>query len=1596
MILQHLVTQTLYRNSQLLLIQDRLQKNIFIKVKLGVIPEIKKRRLPGARETRKYQNIHAYALKDTLIRQNNTPVKCAPRNLQFPILFSKIVPDPNPMNRPIALSFRLLILSALFIQSAFTEAIASEKPDDSTTNIYRARAAAEFDKLEKSNHYTGSLSPGDLNELPVGLKKTINNTTVKIAVSNAIFYPTYAELTVYAKVEIPQSPGQIFFGVQGIRLSYTGGIVGDAKLVLLGNLSIPINGGSGALVLKGGFDMHTGQAADLTYVQIDCNGFKQLALSADLVFPKTMLVPLDPAGNRDTTKNVQASFQTVVSDWNDILVDINLPSFEITALPGIGFNIQQAVFDFSDTRNSPDISYPSDYQSKYMVPGNPNLWRGVYVKSLQVLLPKAFAKSQDSTSRIGFTAKNLLIDNNGLTGAFTATNILSFDEGSASGWQFSVNQFQLALEANHLTGAGFAGWVGLPIAGKEDTLAYTASIDANNQYLLQVSPLKTLHFHVWSAQATLLPSSYVQFKLINDRFRPEACLTGSLGITASNSTSGDTSHSIAKFTGVQFKNLRLKTEAPYLTVDYFGYNGTISLAGFPVSVDSIGLIAGANEASLGFGLNVDLMEGKFSGGTYIKVVGTFAQDGGLQRWKYQKLQLGAVKVKADFGSAFKLNGEVDILEDDPVYGNAIGGSIDATFMSKVNVKAAAIFGAKSYRYWFVDAQAGFPPIAVAGAFALTGLGGGASYSMAKNGSYTGTGVNSFRSYTPDSTLGLGLKAAVLFATTDGHVLNGEASFEVAFNKSGGMNNIGFYGYAKFIADIPGLGDAAGYLGKLNDQMHDAEQSFTGGNPDLVGKLTALKQYDPTSASQIELPDKSPGDEMGISAYMGIQYDFTTSTLHATFDLYVNAADGMLVGAASKNRAGWAVFHISPQEWYLNMGTPTDRLGVKFSIGSFSLSTGTYLMVGDNIPGSPPPPQEVADILGVDLQSLDYMRDLNALGSGQGFAFGTNITVQTGDISFLILYANFKAGLGFDVMLKNYGDAHCVGKSGPIGMNGWYANGQAYAYLQGELGIKVNLLFIHTKIPIIKGAAAALLQAKLPNPSWFTGYLGVQFDVLGGLVKGSMRLKLTVGDQCEIAGAAGSPVGVTVISDLTPKDQSAQVDVFAAPQAAFNMRVNQPFDVEDDQGTKTYRIRLEQFTVTNNGQSIPGRLEWNSNNDAVTFYSTEVLPPNQPLKASVSVLFEQQAGSGWQTLYQDGKQVEEEKDISFTTGTAPDNIPLTNIGYSYPVIGQRNMYKDESTHGYVKLKRGQSYLFSTTWKQELHITPGGGNPSVLAFTYDQSNQQLNYTIPSLTTQSGYTLDLVSIPPAANTSTEATASYQQTQAGDSSAYSVKSAQAANVSQTAVTKSLLSYTFNTSRYGTLAAKVNAWQLNQPNIGKVASDVITLQPLIQPYEAFDLPEIAGCDYTAGQPLVSAAAILDDDYFKADIDPRNYQNYPLAGSIVLTNRDTSLAGFLPVRALTLSGTYLTELQNGISNGTAGTSLPFIYNLPMVYKLDFLDLQNQVVNRFLGTSMQGKYEYLINGYYPFIRQGNYKVQYQYVLPDGTKGSNAIFNYPNPI
>lgn len=1471
-----------------------------------------------------------------------------------------------------------------------------------TPESYR-KSVETFARLDQSNNYTESLSYVDMNVLPMGIKQTLSNIEVTIAVSDMRWETTHSELTVFARVKIPQESKTLFFGAQGIKLSNNGDIIGDASLVLLGDVSIPINGNTAALTLKGDFDVNTGRGKELTYVSIDCKGFKEMGITAEVEFAESLLRPVDEKG-KVVPGRVKGSFKTVVTDWNDVLATISLQPFEVKGLDGFVFTLSEAVFDFSDFRNDPSIVYPEGYEARYLIPGNVGLWRGVYIRDLVVTLPPQFSR-KDKT-RVSFGAHNMLLDNNGISGVFAATGILPIEQGSASGWRFSVDTFSLTLEANQLTAAGFSGLIGLPVSEKSD-LGYDAIISADNDYLLRVKPMGKYNFDVFHAKAELLPNSYVALEVSDGKFKPEAMLHGSLNFAPKlgSNAQDTTGKAIADFKGIEFRSLHLKTESPRFTAEYFGYRGELKMMNFPISVDRIGLRVQEDEIALGLDIKLTLSDNMFTGSTRLEVVGALKETGGngeegggSQRWQYEKLNISNIAINAKIAETFSMKAQLTILNDDPIYGDGYAGSLELTFdkvLKGMEIKARAMFGRKDFRYWFVDGRVKFggAGIPVFPPLNINGFGGGVSYRMKRDGAdllASPTGCK----YVPDANTGIGVKASVLFNVANDAAINGEASFEIAFSNSGGLNFIGFYGYAKFVGKIPGTENIEKFVGDKMKKVADLEEKFVNNNPALKKTLQDLKQYEPNkAAAAVFEPSEKPG-EAGFAAAVGIQYDFTQSSFHATFDLYVNAIGGVIRGTASGNRAGWAVIHIDPKEWYVHMGTPTDRLGLKMGIGSISVETGSYLMLGSRIPGSPPPPREVADILGVEMDELDYMRDLNALGDGRGFAFGASLKIATGDLTFLVLYANFQAGLGFDIMLKDYGDMECKGRSGAIGMNGWFANGQSYVYLQGELGIKVNLWFLKTKIPIIQGAAAALMQAKLPNPTFVKGYLGVQFNLLGGLVKGSCRFKVTLGEECELVVPGSSPIDMRMIADLTPKTNS-EVDVFAAPQAAFNMRVGVPFDVEDDQGPKTFRIQLNEFTVTDNGTPVTGKLVWTDNKDGVSFYSHEVLPPARSLRAVVTVGFEQYANGKWVVVYTSGQKAQESMEVTFTTGTAPDVIPLQNVEFSYPVVEQKFFLKGESPTGIIQLKRGQSYLFSDEYKNEMHLARTDGTYSAVPFTYSAASNRIEYSMPELSGQTGYAANIV-LMSKNGTGADGGPTVTTADAGaGNDVITVSNAQASNVVRTDVGKSLLEYSFTTSRYATFAEKMTANAPRSSSWQKVSSTIINLLYMVNVAEPFDPIDLRGNDYTGGHPLVAGVATLNDPFFQQFMNPVIYSQYPVGG-VTFAERDPLVYGVPPSKAVNVMTGYLTEIENGMYTNYASQYLPFVYALPQVYQEDFADIQNQLVNKLVDTPALGQYSAIVNGNCPAFPAGSYRVKFQYTLPDGTKGTVADFDYINTL
>ncbi len=1580
---------------------------------------------------------------------NATIVPSIKNNETSPKLVGTSTRSFEALDKVISKNYNHLLKSSV-AEFSYKNLKALERPWNDSTTVQQALAWAKttFNEIDESGNYINSLEPTDLVTLPVGLgnmdaDSSEGGAKYLVGISDAKFTPEFTEITAFVRIILPQknedgSQRELFFGATGIKLSHSGGLLGDVKLGLLGDIAIPISGGNGALILKGGFNLSNGDInpEEMTYASIDCDGFKELALNAEVQFSRSAIVPLKPDYTVDNTnypgtniqKRVGAEVSIVVSDWNDILASVSLPRFALAGWEkGFVFEVNTAVFDFSDIRNSENITWPPNYQQDYLDEDFPELWKGVYINSLTIALPEQF-KAKGSDERITLNATNMLIDGMGVSGDFSVDNVLPLNEGVASKWQFSVDHIEASFIANNFTKAEFAGGIVLPIskeAAEADALAqqeainnpqpptpptaeelstpsstlalsYTAVINpATDEYILTASPTEAIRFNVWKATATIAPNSYVRLTVADNKFKPEAMLHGSMGIYADNTDppgneSSETppdpnAKKTVEFEGVVFEGLHLKTDAPIFQVGYLGYEGEVKLANFPISIADIELIPTSTGAKLEFDLSLNLQEAKFGATTRLAINGTFGEEQGLSKWKYKNITFSEIAIEADL-LGVKFDGSLQLRDNHPIYGDGFSGNLNAEFkVGEKNIKlsANAIFGKTEYRYWYVDGLVDGMKIPVATGLYINGFGGGAFHRMKKDGfspNFSASGAK----YIPDEESGLGVKAMLMFSGESPEALSGGAGFEIAFNGSGGLNRISIYGNAKVMANVEIDDPRSEIQGKLQ-AIVEKEATFNYAN------LEQLKDTNLVQVAEDVYPDTVSG-EVGINAFAAIEYDFNLQTLHGSFDLYINAADGLLRGNASGNRAGWAVVHFAPESWYVHMGTPTDRLGIKFGVGELSLETGMYLMFGDEIPGSPPPPDIVADLLGADASDLNYMRDENALGNGKGFAIGMNLALDTGDITFLIFYARLQAGLGFDIMVKDYGNAECAG-SGQIGMNGWYANGQAYAYLQGELGVRVKLLFIDKKVPIIEAGIATLIQAKLPNPAWFRGYAGGNFSVLGGLVKGRFKMKVEFGEECDIIG--GGPLdGLKIIADIQPGDNASDVDVFTVPQVGFNMQIGHPFNIEDEEGqTKSYRLSLKEFSLTNNNIPLDGTLEWNANGDLLTFVTDDVLPPETPLQLKVSVNFEERVNGTWRVVFDDGIEAVEEEIRNFTTGTAPDYIPESNVAYSYPLVGQKYMHRNEHGQAYIKLIQGQDYLFEDLdakfVQRGYFMTDGGATHGPIS--YDASDNMVLVDIPTLQNSKNYTIKLVTEPLVTGGNATINTEFANQSLDEDTSIDVKEVSLGEAVINTEAIEMLTYDFRTSQYALFADKLNAKKLTIPVVEILESNVHLLRAVTPNTEPFDLVELEGGTATNYKPMIVVEAALDDSYYQDIIYPLIYEGYPIDNFTV--DRSTNTIGTPPKEAVSMMSWYLARLEAGGTDPIIRKRMPFRYDLTHYYREDFYTIRYKITNAYMNnSSMAARYDYIINSIFPIMLEDDYKVNINYILPGGIKTSTSNYNF----
>lgn len=1282
-------------------------------------------------------------------------------------------------------------------------------------------------KVINDNKIVDLLDPKKVYTLPIGIGKRIGGVYYIVVLDDLRFTTTGLTAKAYMSLSFPGSSKKIGLVADDVKISIDG--IQAAKLKMLKDKPLDLSGNNSLLI-----------DADSTFIEWDCNGYKDIKLAAKLLLDPSTFYKENPSTRSIITGElVSGKISCTVTDLNDILFSISLDPFQVKNLKDFSFYPKEIVLDMSDTRNAESMQFPSGYESALFDGADKKLWRGLFIRSFTLKFPKKFAKNGPSPE---VTAENFLVDMEGVTGSVKLDYpLLTLEQGNLGGWNFSINSVSLSLDKNELSGFGMSGGILLPITEKNKPLNYKALIDSDKNFLFQVTLPGSINAPLFGSgsKLTINSNSSITVVSMDGEFYPKAILNGKMDIKIPGSSG-------ASLADITFQGLTIQREEPLIDFEALSMQSGM-MSGFPVQITEIKVQR--DEAKKDFGLqftaDANLMNGKIDGETSFVVWAT-RSDGD---WHFKELELRRIAVDANIG-AISLAGRLENFKDDPVYGNGYYGAVKMSVTPGIAVSAISQFGnVMGERYWYADASLKIPSgITVFSGFAIYGFGGGAYYHMQRNAPVnvlmetksdtskvpkpgkTDSGIT----FTPNKNIALGFSAKVIIGTQpSADAFNGSVTFGMEFSSSFGLNKLYFLGEGRFMTDV----------------------------------------------NKIESDAK-------VKAKVSIEYLFAQKELSGFAEAFINVA-GVIKGAGSNNSAGKVEFYFAKSKWHIYIGTPTSPVAVKLLN---SVSATSYFMVGTELPDFPQLPASLQSLA----SNIDFskMRNPSLTKTGGGFAFGASLLVSTGQKNFLIFYGKFELGAGFDFMLKNFGDdVKCAGRSGEVGINGWYAMGQAWAYVEASIGVRVRVFGVTKRFSIIDAEFAAVLGAQLPNPTFLAGAVEARFSVLGGAVSGKCHFEFSYGDKCVLENASAVE-GIKVIAEVTPSEGEKDVDVFLTPQAAFNIPVDKEFKILDtDNKTKSFRIALDYFKILDNGKEISSIFEWNASKDVLALKPSEVLPGKKGLTASIKVHFQYMEAGVWKDYIVGGKVEGEEYNVLFTTGEAPDYITESNVKYTYPVKNMVNFYKKEFGKCYIQVNQGVGYLFDKagSWTYLARFTSGETTLN-MPITYSVENKRVELSVPaSLANNAVYQMRIIRVPgdPTRFVVDQNVVS-KNTAIGEEQSVNEKEING-TLSDEGLTV-LYSLYFRSSSFNTFVDKMNSLSATYSRYSVtnfIKQLHINFKGSEPSYELFDTWEMQNIKILA---LVDQTSWYSDNY--KDLI---YYSYPLVKGMEITYRETSTIGVPPV-----------------------------------------------------------------------------------------------------
>ncbi|MCV6629634.1 MAG: hypothetical protein OIF50_07220 [Flavobacteriaceae bacterium] len=1243
-------------------------------------------------------------------------------------------------------------------------------------------------------------------------------------------------------------------------------------------------------------------------------------------------------------------------DFQNILFDIELPPFKMKGLDDFAFKVERLVIDMSDKSNSEGIKFPEDYNHPFK---GKNLWRGFYLKNAALYLPPTLSTDGKITT---IRTTGLLVDDSGVTGNFLAQNLVSLEKGKwGSNFSFALDEVKISLSQNILTYGGIKGRLRTSINEKDPPFKFEGEMGYNEQgsldYQFTVGGLQKMNIDFFVGEATLSERTEFSLNYIDGEIEPEVNLYGKFSFNKESVGLED----------IYFEGLRVSSRS--MSIERLRSSASGSLGGMDLEVSTIDLQVKNNRANLIIDAKVSIGE-SFSGGTVINIISLKKES-----WGFERVEVRGIQLAGSFGMV-SFSGTIKYLKGDPVYGDVFAGEVTLEVKDHFSLQVAAAFGKKDgMNYFFMDALANFgksspmkiPPLAV------TGIGGAMGYHVNTRGSNSNSLVEtpSGTIYTPDKKKGLYLRFSLDYAL-DGSdaVMNGKAVFEISFNPNWGVDKMGIFGKVS-VMKAPELASMEQMKAKTQE-MNLANQGDK-----------KMKSFELSEETKNFYPFKVDPNQDGFHGMIGINIDVTNGAFDARADIFIRA------GSMVKGK-GFLHYHHSSKGWFLKVGEPSNRNFLDVSIPALgSQRIESYFMVGTMVPEIPDPPSEVLNIL----QSAKVAYKPTAMTGGgnplsSGIVFGLTYR-SSGSLDIGIFYADFKVGLGFDVALRNYEGFSCKGSSGEIGFNGWYGQGQAYAWLKIDLGVRIDTFFYSGSFTILESETALLMQMSGPNPWWFRGTLAGRYNICGGAISGRYALTVEFGEKCELEMTKSPLERLDIISDMSPQLNQKGVDVFSTPMLVLNMEANKEHVIKiPKKADISYKLELEEFYVEDNtGKRLAGKIAWNSTQEIANLSTESILPGEQTLKMKATLVVWTKKNGNWVKFKnKEGKEVRETKEHSFTTGPEPPFIRPSNMKFTYPLPEMKYFYPKEHNQGYIQLiQKRENLLTNIQGAKALFVDE---NQKVLKaqFSYDVGKNRITYTLPEgFVPNADYNFALVKSRKGSGKSAETKENEKVTTYDENNETRLRQREILGNAISEDDQVLVSYPLHVSKFKTFGEKMgDANQLSgteRIGIGGTGQGMLNN---IQLTEKLSNQEMVGSRYSEEKPLIHYTVNFENSNLN-EIKSAFY-NLELVQSGLKSYTNTPVGkrvGVPPIRSSAI-----------VYSKYLGKTFPYYnttqYHIGRQIQSVGLDIY---LNKYDRPYTPQEQEFLDRDIQAVVnRISHYDVNYTYILPNGEKGTSHKIQY----